>query len=106
MRLQTFFLQIALAPRSPRTFPVDCLDTFTAILLRKTRFSDTSLIITWLSLEHGKVKTIAKGALRAKSRFSGTLDLFFTCEIAIARSQKSELHTLREAVLIDSRESL
>jgi DNA repair protein RecO (recombination protein O) len=77
-----------------------------AILLRKTRFSDTSLIVTWFTNEHGRLKTVVKGALRPKSRFSGVLDLFFECEIAFARSTKSEVHTLREAVLREPRENM
>jgi len=82
------------------------LDSTAAILLRKTRYSDTSLIINWFTAAHGKIKTIAKGALRPKSRFAGVLDLFYECEITINRSLKSDLHTLREAVLSDSRENL
>ena len=82
------------------------MDSTAAILLRKTRYSDTSLIVSWFTAVHGKIKTIAKGALRPKSRFTGTLDLFYECEIAISRSPKSDLHTLREAALSDSRENL
>ncbi len=82
------------------------MDSTPAILLRKTRFSDTSLILTWFTLDHGKLKTLAKGALRPKSRFAGMLDLFYECEINFARSAKSDLHTLREATLSNSRESL
>jgi len=82
------------------------LDTTSAILLRKTRFGDTSLIITWFTLEHGRIKTVVKGALRPKSKFSGVLDLFFECEIAFARSAKTDLHTLREAALHEAREGL
>jgi DNA repair protein RecO (recombination protein O) len=82
------------------------LETTPAILLRKTRFGDTSLIITWFTQDHGRLKTVVKGALRPKSRFSGVLDLFYECEISYARSPKTELHTLREAVLRDAREGL
>jgi DNA repair protein RecO (recombination protein O) len=82
------------------------LETTPAILLRKTRFGDTSLIITWFTLAHGRLKTVVKGALRPKSRFSGVLDLFYECEISFARSAKTDLHTLREAVLRDAREGL
>ncbi len=57
-------------------------------------------------MDHGKLKTVVKGALQPKSRFSGVLDLFFECEISFARSAKSDLHTLREAVLRDAREGL
>jgi len=84
----------------------DNVQSTPAILLRKTRFSETSLIVTWFTRDLGRLKTVVKGALRAKSRFTGTLDLFFDCEISIAHSAKSELHTLREAVLRDARERL
>jgi len=75
------------------------LENTSAILLRKTKLSDTSLILTWLTDSHGKLKTVAKGARDAKSKFVGRLDLFFDCEISFARSRKSDLHTLREVVL-------
>lgn len=74
--------------------------------MRKTRFGDTSLIVTWLTAEHGRLKTVVKGALRPKSRFAGVLDLFYECEISYARSAKSELHTLREAALQNAREGM
>lgn len=82
------------------------VQTTPAILLRKTRFSDTSLIVTWFTRDLGRIKTIARGALRPKSAFAGTLDLFFDCEISIARSRKGDLHTLRETALRDAREGL
>jgi DNA repair protein RecO (recombination protein O) len=77
-------------------------ETLHAILLRRIRFSDTSLIVSWFSQERGKLKTVAKGALRAKSIFAGKLDLFFQCELTVGWSQRSELHSLRETVLIKS----
>ena len=82
------------------------METTAAILLRKTKLTETSLIVTWLTAEHGLMKTVAKGARRPKSPFAGRLDLFFTCEIAVARSLRSELHALREAAVRDSREGL
>jgi DNA repair protein RecO (recombination protein O) len=78
---------------------VSIVETSAAILLRKIKLTETSLIVTWLTKEHGKVKTVAKGALQPKSRFAGRLDLFFECEIQFARSRKSDLHILREVVL-------
>ncbi len=70
-----------------------------AILLRRTRLSDTSWIVTWLSETEGRLKTVAKGARRPRSPFAGKLDLFFLAEISYAPSRKSDLHTLREVVL-------
>lgn len=70
-----------------------------AILLRKRKLSDTSLIVSWCTGSLGCIQTVAKGARRAKSPFAGKLDLFFEAEISIAPSRKSNLHTLTEVVL-------
>ncbi|MEP6603082.1 MAG: DNA repair protein RecO [Spartobacteria bacterium] len=75
------------------------METTAAILLRKRKFSDTSLIISWCTQSLGCIQTIAKGARRSKSSFAGKLDLFFETEIQIARSRKSNLHTLTEVGL-------
>ena len=82
------------------------METTAAILLRKTRLSDTSLIVTWCTEMHGKIKTVARGARRPKSAFSGKLDLFFIAEIQFARSRKSDLHALREVVLHEPQEGI
>jgi DNA repair protein RecO (recombination protein O) len=70
-----------------------------AILIRKRKFSDTSLIVSWCTDSFGCVQTVAKGARRLKSPFAGKLDLFFEAEISIVRSRKTDLHTLTEVVL-------
>jgi len=75
------------------------VQTTAAILLRRRNFSDTSLIVGWCTESLGCIQTVAKGARRAKSPFSGKLDLFFETEIQIAPSRKSSLHTLTEVVL-------
>ena len=73
--------------------------TTAAILLRRRKFSDTSLIVSWCTESLGCIQTVAKGARRAKSPFAGKLDLFFEAEIQIAPSRKSNLHTLTEVEL-------
>jgi DNA repair protein RecO (recombination protein O) len=75
------------------------MESTAAILLRKRKLSDTSLIISWCTQSLGCIQTAARGARRAKSPFAGKLDLFFEAEIQIARSRKSNLHTLTEVVL-------
>ena len=77
------------------------LKSTAAILLRRTRLSDTSWIVTWLTETDGRLKTTAKGARRPRSPFAGKLDLFFLEEISYAPSRKSDLHTLREVVLME-----
>jgi DNA repair protein RecO (recombination protein O) len=70
-----------------------------AILLRKRKFSDTSLIVSWCTQSLGCIQTVAKGARRAKTPFAGKLDLFFESEISIVQSRRSTLHTLTEVVV-------
>ncbi|MEA3210011.1 MAG: repair protein RecO [Chthoniobacter sp.] len=77
-----------------------------AILLRKTRLGETSLILTWFTMAHGRLKTVAKGARQPKSPFAGRLDLFFECEIQFGRSRRSDLHALREVALQNAHEGL
>ncbi len=82
------------------------LETTPAILLRRIKLTESSLIVTWFTETDGKLKTVAKGARRPRSPFAGRLDLFFAAEITFARSRKSELHILREVAVRDSREGL
>ena len=82
------------------------METTNALLLRKTRLTETSLIVTWFTAGHGLIKTVAKGARNPKSRFAGGLDLFFDCEIQFSLSRRSELHILRETLLRDPHEGL
>jgi DNA repair protein RecO (recombination protein O) len=74
-----------------------------AILIRRTRLTETSLIVHWCAATHGIIKTVAKGALRPKSPFQGKLDLFFDAEIEFIRSRSSDLHTLKELAVTNLR---
>jgi DNA repair protein RecO (recombination protein O) len=73
--------------------------TTAAILLRKRKFSDTSLIVSWCTESLGCIQTMARGARRSKSPFAGRVDLFFEAEIQIVPARKSSLHTLTEVTL-------
>lgn len=75
--------------------------TTRAILLHRQPFSETSLIITWVSPEAGVLKTMAKGVLRPRHPYGSALDLFYLCEIRCQPSASSDLGTLREARLLD-----
>jgi DNA repair protein RecO (recombination protein O) len=81
----------------------DLVDKTAAILINRTRLTETSLIVHWCSVDAGLFKTVAKGALRPKSPFAGRLDLFVTCEVVMVRSPKSDLHILKEVHLIEPR---
>src|SRR4029434_8588815 len=71
------------------------MDEPASILLRKIPWSETSLIVTWLTESFGTVRTVARGARRPKSEFAGMLDLFYGADIAFSLSPQGDLHTLR-----------
>lgn len=77
-----------------------------ATIIRLTRLTDSSLIVHWFSEDQGLIKTVAKGARRPKSPFSGQLDLFFEGEIAFQRGRRGDLHALREVSIRHWREGL
>ena len=74
--------------------------------MRRVKLTETSLIVTWLTESHGRLKTVAKGARGAKSAFAGQLDLFFLGEISYVHSSRSELHALREVRLVETHPQL
>ena len=75
-------------------------------IIRRIPLTESSLIVTWCTKEQGILKTVAKGARRPKSQFSGKLDLFFEAEFEIIRSKKTDLHSLREMQILRTRASL
>lgn len=74
-------------------------ETTPGIILRTRPITETSLIVNWLTPEHGRISTIARGALRPKSSVRGKLDLFHEATLSFARSRKGDLHSLREVQL-------
>lgn len=72
-------------------------------ILRTRPLTETSLIVLWLTPEHGRISTVAKGARRPKSPYLGKLDLYYEAEFTFQRSRRSQLHTLREVSLLQSR---
>ena len=76
-----------------------------AICLDIRPWSRTSHVVSWLT-PMGKVATVVKGAVRAKSQFLGQYDLNYTCDILYYARAKGELHALREAVPVEMREEL
>ena len=71
----------------------------TAIVIRLVEFSETSLIVTLLTPEFGKVSAMAKGARRPKSSCEGALDLLSLCRVVMIRKSGDTLDLLTEAKL-------
>jgi DNA repair protein RecO (recombination protein O) len=71
----------------------------TAIVIRTVEFSETSLIVTLLTRDLGRVSAIAKGARRPKGPFEGSLDLLAVCRVVVIRKTSDTLDLLTEAKL-------
>ncbi len=71
----------------------------TALVLRVVEFSETSIVATLLTREHGKIRALAKGARRPKGPFESALDLLALCRIVFLRKSSDALDLLTEAKL-------
>ena len=69
-----------------------------AILLRRYRYSENSLVVVWLTDRHGKVKTAVRGAIKSGGAFAGRLELFTEAEITFKAPKSGDLHSLGEVV--------
>jgi DNA repair protein RecO (recombination protein O) len=71
-----------------------------AILLRRLDYGDFDLILTFLSLERGKISLIAKSAKKSKKRFAGVLELFSLLDTVASTGKGRGLPVLQEVTLI------
>jgi DNA repair protein RecO (recombination protein O) len=70
-----------------------------AILLRRIDYGDFDLILTFLSLQRGKISLIAKSAKKSTKRFAGILELFSLLDVVANTGRGHGLPVLQEAVL-------
>jgi len=75
------------------------MDQARAILLRRYRFSENSLVVVWLTDRHGKVKTTARNATKPGSPFAGRLELFTVAEIVFKAPKSGDLYSLLEVMV-------
>lgn len=71
-----------------------------AFVLRRIRWSDSSLILTMYSLDYGRISVMVRGALRPGGKFLGRLELFGESEVHLSRREGRELDTATEASVI------
>lgn len=55
-----------------------------AIVLSRIDYQEADRILTVLTPQHGKVRVIAKGARRQKSKLAGGIELFSLCNLSIS----------------------
>ena len=70
-----------------------------AIVLRVIEFSETSLVVTMITRDLGRISALAKGARRPKSPFESALDLLCASRIVCVHKNTDALDILTEAKL-------
>ncbi|MEZ6087713.1 MAG: DNA repair protein RecO [Pirellulaceae bacterium] len=70
-----------------------------AIILRIVPFSESSVVLTILTRDFGKISALAKGAYRPKSPFEGAIDLGCHCRVVFIKKSSDALDLLIEAKL-------
>lgn len=71
------------------------------IILSKRPFKESSLIVSILTRKFGRIKVVAKGCRRPRSKFCGALEVFSRDEIIFYHRELKDLYTLSDAVVID-----
>ena len=68
-----------------------------ALVLRVTDFSETSLVVSLFTREFGKIGAMAKGARRLKNPFESALDVLAHCRIVFLHKSSEALDLVTEA---------
>lgn len=76
------------------------------IILTTRPFKESSLFCSVFTKKFGKIKVLAKGARRPKSKFCGTLEPFSLDEIIFYKRELKEIYTLSDAVIINNFEKI
>ncbi|WEV72828.1 DNA repair protein RecO [Bifidobacterium sp. ESL0790] len=61
------------------------------VVLKTVKLGEADRIITLLTRRHGKVRAVAKGVRRTKSRFGGRLEPFMRCDLLIAEGRSLDV---------------
>jgi len=70
-------------------------------ILSARPFKESSLIVSILTKKFGRIKVVAKGCRRPRSKFCGALEPFNQDEIIFYHRELKDLYTLSDAVVIE-----
>ena len=77
-----------------------------ALVLRKSPYGETSLVVHVLTRASGRVELLGKGAHRPRSRFAGVLDWFDTLALTWTSRPRHELQVLDSGDLEQRRQAI
>ncbi len=77
-----------------------------AIVLRSMRFRESSRIVSLYTRKFGKVKVVAKGVRRPKTKFGSALEPFTVSNIVFYKRETKDLYNISEADIVKERPEL
>lgn len=78
----------------------------TAIVLRSRKWGDADRIVTLYSRDFGKIRGVARGARRQKSRFGGAIEPFSVCRLNLFEKTGDSLFRISHVDLVRSSQVL
>src|SRR3989337_969412 len=76
-----------------------------AVVLKTIKLGEADRIVTLMTRSHGKVRAVAKGVRKTKSRFGARLEPFTLVNLMIYKGRK-DLDTITSADIVSSFDSL
>lgn len=73
-----------------------------AIVLKSRKWGDADRIVTFYTLRFGKLRGVARGARRLRSRFGGALEPFVHCELNLFEKRGDSLYRVTGSDIRDS----
>ena len=74
------------------------------VVLRAVKLGEADRIITLLTRGHGKIRAVAKGVRRVRSRFGGRLEPFMRVDVLIAEGRSLDVVSQAESVAAYARD--
>ena len=68
------------------------------VVLRTAKLGEADRIVTLLTRNHGKIRAVAKGVRRVKSRFGGRLEPFMRVDVLIATGRTLDVVSQAESI--------
>lgn len=73
--------------------------TTQAVILSRTEFGEADRILTFLTAEYGKVRGIAKGVRKSRSKLAGGIELFSISDLTLIKG-RGEINTIISTRLV------
>ena len=73
-----------------------------AIVLKSRRWGDADRIVTCYTLRFGKIRAVARGARRMKSRLGGSIEPFVLCQMDLFEKPGDSLYRLSQVAMQES----